>query len=229
MLRAVTFDAVETIIHDTMYPPDQYFAALCRFAGVELSDAAALEGAPARKRFQQAERPSKSRPVTTDWYRDRHAARLHGAGVPGDLAPVIERMRAGVPALRKGWVLDPDVPAVLDALHERGVLLAVVSNFDKVFPDLPASLGIARYFRVITASSTVGAGKPDPRICTVTCDALSAPGGLLARWGSPDNAGGVARSVGARGVIGNSLDCLDTECTRVARLVDGRNNRSHGT
>ena len=56
VVRAVTFDAVETIIHDTMYPPEQYFAELCRFAGAELSDAAALEGARARKRFQEAQR-----------------------------------------------------------------------------------------------------------------------------------------------------------------------------
>lgn len=221
MIRAVTFDAAETIIHDTMYPPEQYFAALCRFAGVELSGAAALEGARARKRFQEAQRPSGSRPVTTDWYGARHAAGLGGAGVTGDLAPLIERLRSGVPALRKGWVLDPDIPAVLDALQEKGVLLAVVSNFDKVLPDLLASLGIARYFRVITASAAVGADKPDPRIYTVTCDALGVrPEECLHVGDSPDNDGGVARAVGARGVIYDPLDCLDTEYARVAHLMD---------
>ena len=221
MVRAVTFDAVETIIHDTIYPPEQYFAELCRFAGAELSGASALEGARARKRFQEAQRSAESRPVTTDWYRARHEAGLRAAGLTGNLDPLIERLRAGVPALRKGWVLDPDIPAVLDALLEKGVLLAVVSNFDKTLSDLLASLGVARYFRVITASAAVGVAKPDPRIYTCTCDALGVrPEQCLHVGDSPDNDGGVARAVGARAVIYDPLDCLHTEYTRVAHLMD---------
>lgn len=79
MVRAVTFDAAETLIHFGMFPPDRYFAALCRLADIELSDMAGLEGARARKRFQEAQRPSKTSPMTTDWLRARHAPPDSGA------------------------------------------------------------------------------------------------------------------------------------------------------
>lgn len=54
----------------------------------------------------------------------------------------------------------PDVPALLNALHEKGVLLAAASNFDKVLPESLESLGIAHHLRVCAASASVGVEKP---------------------------------------------------------------------
>jgi putative hydrolase of the HAD superfamily len=60
--------------------------------------------------------------------------------------------------------LYPETREVLEALRARGFRLGVISD---TFPSLRASLewlDIAHYFESFTASSVVGAGKPDPRI-----------------------------------------------------------------
>jgi HAD superfamily hydrolase (TIGR01509 family) len=57
-----------------------------------------------------------------------------------------------------------ETPAVLEELRRRGYRLGVISD---TFPSLELTLreaGIATYFASFTASSLVGAGKPDPRI-----------------------------------------------------------------
>ena len=62
------------------------------------------------------------------------------------------------------WELFDDVIPALDALGQRGLRLAIVSNFDaRLFP-ICAGLGIADAFDVIVVSSRVGYAKPDPRI-----------------------------------------------------------------
>lgn len=60
--------------------------------------------------------------------------------------------------------LYPETREVLQRLKARDLKLGVISD---TFPSLRASLealGIARYLDSFTASSLVGAGKPDPRI-----------------------------------------------------------------
>jgi putative hydrolase of the HAD superfamily len=68
--------------------------------------------------------------------------------------------------------LFPETVRVLDALRDGGHLLGVISD---TFPSLEESLkdlGIAHYFRSFTASSLVGAGKPDPRIFRAATESL---------------------------------------------------------
>lgn len=97
----------------------------------------------------------------------------------------------------------------------------MVSNFDTVLGDILASLGIARYFHAITASAVVGSDKPDPRIYTLTCDALGVrPEECIHVGDSPGNDGGVAAAAGAQGVIYDPLECLDVEGVRISRLMD---------
>jgi putative hydrolase of the HAD superfamily len=62
------------------------------------------------------------------------------------------------------WVLYPDVPGTLAALSERGVKLAVVSNFDSRLITIMHGLGLADWFDGIFVSSAVGYAKPDRRI-----------------------------------------------------------------
>jgi putative hydrolase of the HAD superfamily len=68
--------------------------------------------------------------------------------------------------------LFPETRRVLEALKDNGYALGVISD---TFPSLQASLeslGIARYFDSFTASSIVGAGKPDPRIFAAATQSL---------------------------------------------------------
>ena len=62
------------------------------------------------------------------------------------------------------WEAYPDVPDALTRLRDRGISLAVISNFDRrLYPVLDA-LGLRAFFDAVILSSEVGADKPDPRI-----------------------------------------------------------------
>jgi putative hydrolase of the HAD superfamily len=66
----------------------------------------------------------------------------------------------------------PETVGVLEALCSRGLRLGVISD---TFPSLEASLAsmdIAVYFESFTASSVVGAMKPDPRIFEAALSSL---------------------------------------------------------
>lgn len=62
--------------------------------------------------------------------------------------------------------LRPEAPGALEALHRRGLRLAVVSNIisRELVPRNLASYGVAHYFNPILTSAELGIRKPDPRI-----------------------------------------------------------------
>ena len=62
------------------------------------------------------------------------------------------------------WELYPEAIETLRALRERGLELAVVSNFDSRLRNILEGLGAASWFDGIFISSTVGYAKPDRRI-----------------------------------------------------------------
>lgn len=62
------------------------------------------------------------------------------------------------------WTVYPEVPAMLENLKERGLVLDVISNFDSRLHRILTGLGIANHFDEVFVSSAVGHAKPDPRI-----------------------------------------------------------------
>lgn len=62
------------------------------------------------------------------------------------------------------YAVFPEVHPTLGALRERGVGLAVVSNWDTRLPRLLERLDLARYFTAIVPSAEVGREKPDRAI-----------------------------------------------------------------
>ena len=62
------------------------------------------------------------------------------------------------------WELYPEAIETLRALRERGLELAVVSNFDSRLRNILEGLGAASWFDGIFVSSAVGYAKPDRRI-----------------------------------------------------------------
>lgn len=69
----------------------------------------------------------------------------------------------------RSWAIYEDVPGTLDDLERRGILLAVVSNWDSHLPDLLEGLGLARRFRAVLVSAIEETGKPDPEIFRRAC------------------------------------------------------------
>lgn len=70
------------------------------------------------------------------------------------------------------WRAFPDTRPALSALSERGVALAVISNWDRRLPRILDDLELTGYFATITVSSLEGVEKPDPEIFRRTLDRL---------------------------------------------------------
>jgi len=64
----------------------------------------------------------------------------------------------------QAWSLFPEVPDTLAALKDRGVTLAVISNFDSRLIGILDGLDARSWFEEIYVSSRVGHAKPDRRI-----------------------------------------------------------------
>ena len=62
------------------------------------------------------------------------------------------------------WVLYDDAKASLDALRSRGLILAMISNFDSRVLGIIQGLGIADYFDSVFISSSAGFAKPSDGI-----------------------------------------------------------------
>jgi putative hydrolase of the HAD superfamily len=70
-----------------------------------------------------------------------------------------------------------EVPALLEALHARGLQLGVISNITSrgLVPCQLAEYGIRDYFQVVLASSVFGWRKPNPRIFLEAARLLNVP------------------------------------------------------
>ena len=218
--RVVTFDFGKTLAH-WRADPRRYFGVMCRLAGIQVSEAAALAGAQATARLWQTNPPPPSGTASAAWWRMHNLEGLRAAGMQGDLAALSDAMERADHAFPAGWVLDPDVPDVLDSLREKQMRLAVVSNSDGTLNHRLESLGIAARFEYVADSAIVGVRKPHPEIYLATCRALGvAPEECVHVGDRPDADGVVALAVGATPVIYDPLECLNGEWLRVSRLRD---------
>lgn len=68
------------------------------------------------------------------------------------------------------WRLYDDVTGVLAQLRERGLRLAIVSNWGSSLPVLCEQLGISSYFETVVVSSIIGYEKPHPSIFKFALD-----------------------------------------------------------
>ena len=64
----------------------------------------------------------------------------------------------------QAWAVYPDVIPALDALRERGIPIAIVSNWDSTLAGLLDSHGLAPRFTAVLISAVEKAGKPHPEI-----------------------------------------------------------------
>lgn len=94
--------------------------------------------------------------------------------------------------LPEGWLAYRDTLAVLAALHEAGVPVAVVSNIGFDIRPIVTALGFASYVDAFVLSYELGRCKPDPAIFTYACAALGAePEQTLMVGDTPADAGAV--------------------------------------
>lgn len=166
MIKAVFFDASETLIHLPRGVAFHY-ADVARQHGIILQEseiAAAFrtvwKSRPARA-VLAGPRPDDDK----GWWRELVAEVLTRCQVtlaPEELAELFEDLyrhfaQPGV------WALYPEVLPILEKMRGQ-FQLGVISNFDARLHVILADLGLAPYFDVIVVSSETGADKPHPQI-----------------------------------------------------------------
>lgn len=166
-IEAITFDATGTLFHSPRL--GEIYSEILGRHGIEVEAEAARRlvrevwqelaclATPEQDRFTS--HPQGARGW---WLRfvERFAERLE-APPPSRFAAAELFARFARP---DAWELFPEVQEVLAELHDRGLKLAVISNWDERLPGVLAGLGLADYFSAIVTSGDAGVEKPDRRI-----------------------------------------------------------------
>src|SRR5712691_12828869 len=171
-IRAVFFDAGETLVHPHPSFPE-LFAAITAREGHPREPGQLREASRAvLDRFSEAARdnvpwttsPEASRAFWLSVY-ERMLGALGLAGNDG-LAETLYLEFTD----RANYALFDDVVPALDALSEAGLALGVVSNFEGWLELLLEDFGVRDRFAVRVISGTEGVEKPDPRIYQLALD-----------------------------------------------------------
>lgn len=202
-VRAVFFDAGETLVHPHPSFPELFTLVLWR-EGVE-ADPAAIRGAMhlVSELFTEAARAGEV------WSGSAERSRAFWRGVYGRLlahlgiedARLIDRLYAEFSDLAN-YRLFPDVEPVLTMLAGRGLAMGVVSNFEEWLERLLERLGVTRFFAVRVISGVEGVEKPDPRIFRLALERAGVEPGESAYVGDqPEFDTAPAEAIGMLGVL----------------------------
>lgn len=83
----------------------------------------------------------------------------------------------------EAWTLREGAREALGALRERGLRLAVLSNWDTRLPALLRAMALAPLFDAVLCSGELGVEKPDPRVFAAAARALGLPPGDIVHLG----------------------------------------------
>ncbi|MBI5446042.1 MAG: HAD-IA family hydrolase [Deltaproteobacteria bacterium] len=225
-MRAVLFDAGNTLIHSRVSIGDSY-ARVARTHGVQAQadalDRSFAEAFTRRKEFfvgsvSNPHSPARERA----WWRGLVADAFRAVGLWGVLEPVFDRVFEDLYALferPEAWEVFPDVEPCLQGLEARGIPGAIVSNWDSRLHKVLSGLRLHERFRFVLTSAEFGAEKPDPSIFLEAARRLGAPPAEVLHVGDllVDDIEG-SRAAGMRGLL------IDRECTvppiadRICRL-----------
>jgi putative hydrolase of the HAD superfamily len=166
-VRAIFFDAAGTLIKPARRVGDSY-AAIAAKHGKEVSASditarfrSCFDGAPCLA-FPDASEHNLG-DLEREWWKQL-VARVFEPWAPFEGFDEYFAELFGYFAQPGAWALYPEVPGVLSALKERGLILGVISNFDSRLLRILDGLGAAPSFEHVFISSRMGYAKPDPRI-----------------------------------------------------------------
>lgn len=217
MIEAVTFDAAHTLIHVDWDPARITVEAAIR-TGARIDPAVGreiylrmLQGG--WRDYQELNRTGSEEDcrgywleLTEEWLLRQGETRDR----VGDIAREVQRR------LKPGgdvYHVYEDVVPCLEGLLERGVRLAVISNWDFTLPGVLEDFGLAGYFEVVVASLCFGVEKPDPAIFAYALGELGVEAGAalhvgddpMADFHGARSAGMQARIIDRSGVASASV------------------------
>jgi putative hydrolase of the HAD superfamily len=221
-LRAVLLDAVGTLIRPGE-PVGETYARVARRHGAEAS-AARLQRSFRRAHARAPVMAFPDAPAARvpererAWWRDRVQESFRDADLRVDdfdacFAALWQRFCE--PA---AWRVLPGARAALAELRARGLVLAVVSNFDHRLPGLLAGLGLAPLLDAVVLPCQARAAKPDPAIFAHALARLDCAPDVTAVVGDdPERDLAPARRAGLRAIDVRELATL---ADLPARLAD---------
>jgi putative hydrolase of the HAD superfamily len=225
LLRAVLFDAAGTLIR-LREPVGETYTRFAREHGVvipasQLDDAFArvLRGMPTM--VYPGANAEEIRSRERGWWRELVRRTLRAADGSARLRD-FESYFDALFALYAGpdaWAAAPGAAETLGALAERGLRLAIVSNFDHRLPALLEALGLDRHLAQIVLPGRAGAAKPDARIFAVALAALDVTAAEAVYVGDdPVDDHDGARAAGLRAVDVRALATLASLPALLERL-----------
>lgn len=166
-LKAIFFDAAGTLMK-SVRPVGESYASIARKYGMGVSPEEMRERF--RTCFSSAPplafpgaQATKVRDLERRWWKDlvRRIFQPYGRFVHFDeyFSELFEYFSKA-----EAWSLYPETAETLSDLKGRGLILAVISNFDSRLFGILDGLGIASWFDSVVISSRVGYAKPQPEI-----------------------------------------------------------------
>ena len=176
-MRAVIFDFYDTLARTPDWGPS--WQQLVADVGHELPDHVrdrwwndGIDGA-------EHDEHSRSRDHYVAWQQSRIRGMLTDCGIPNDTQDVLIARVREIGAHRSMRAFD-DSAGVLGELRDRGVTLAICSNWDWDLEEAIEAAGLAGTVDVVVSSAWVGARKPHPRMYDAVLERAGvAPGEAL--------------------------------------------------
>lgn len=198
MIRAVTVDALGTLVH--MQPPGPRLREQLRErAGARVSEEQASAGFAAEIRYYLAHHLEGGDPESLAALRDRCARVLRDAlGIEDvELSLVREAMLAAL-----HFEAFPDAAPALRELRSGGLRLVAASNWDSSLPEVLERTGLAPLLDGVVSSAAAGAAKPDARLFEAALELAGVPPADALHVGDrPDNDVEGAHALGMRAVL----------------------------
>ena len=173
MIRAVTIDALGTLVH--MQPPGPRLREQLRErAGVEVSEEQATAGFAAEIHYYLEHHLEGRDPASLDALRDRCAGVLRTALGIEDVG--LSLVREALLASLHFDAFDDAAPA-LGELRSRGLRVVAASNWDASLPEVLERTGLAPLLDGVVSSAAAGAAKPDPALFQAALELAGAASG----------------------------------------------------
>jgi putative hydrolase of the HAD superfamily len=221
-VRAVLFDAGETLVHPSPSFPELFATVLAGRGHVRTPETVIDASRAVFHRFSEAARDNElwtTSPDASARFWKSVYARMLGELEVAEPDGLVETLYETFTDLRNYAMFD-DVVSTLDALDAAGLTLGIVSNFESWLGELLESLGVRDRFEVVVISGTEGIEKPDPRIFTVALDRLGrAPDEAVYVGDNPEFDVAPARAVGMATVLIDRRDRFpDSDEVRITDL-----------
>jgi putative hydrolase of the HAD superfamily len=174
VVRAVLFDAGETLVHPSPSFPELFVEVLRRAGHDRTGTDVTAASAAVFVRFSEAARDEElwttSPERSARFWKGVYERMLAELGLPSDHG-IRDELYATFTDQRN-YALFDDVAETLTALDGRGLALGIVSNFEAWLEELLGTLGVRDRFAARVISGIEGVEKPDPAIFGLALDRL---------------------------------------------------------